>query len=516
MSDLKGKRILIFQQRGWAKTVGRYLAAELQKEGCRLAALTLKKTSHKFVAEQTEVKYEHIINIDDIFEFPEKYIGDEDISLDDICKELDIDSIWPMIHSNRLFARSYKEKFYYSFKQNVPDEFIIAYIKAYYKSVRDLFAEFKPDAVFMAVFVYEGHTILNLFANKHGIPIISITDSRIPGYYVFSNDYLDRKGPLLDRFSEVNSGRLISSNQNKAKKYIGEFREKFKKPEYATDLNAKKSLIKKIRGELSPYKQILNWYLRTAPSENRIRSVGPSTDFKPPRIILRDHYCQKKYLKFAKKFDYYPLENIKKYVFYPLQFTPEGSADLKCPLYSNQLELSRQIAMSLPGDYTLVVKEHPGMIGLRTPSYYEKIAKTPNVKLIDYRIPSEKVIKGAGLVISSYGTVLFEAAFYWKPAIILSDVEIFRLLPNVFKHSDISTLPKKIKELLLMNLKTDAYEKQLENYVASVFDIGFNVNYRDIWYQGESFSREQLINLFVKEIKKNIISYDREKNNKNN
>ncbi|MFA4941297.1 MAG: hypothetical protein WC582_01705 [Patescibacteria group bacterium] len=501
--QLKGKKIIIFQQRGWAKNVGYYLAEGLKKEGCKLAALTLKKSSHRIISEQKSAEYEYVINIDDIFDDPYKYLGDEEISLEEICKELNIDSVWPMIYSNRLFSRSYGEKFYYGYKQNVSDEFIAAYLKAYYKVIRNLFNNFKPDAIFTAAFIYEGHTILNFFADKFNIPIVSITDSRVPGYYVFTGDYLDRKGPLLDRFSEINKGKK-SENLAKSKEFIKEFRERFKRPEYAVNQNEKISLIKKIRAELAPYRRILGWYLKRNSSENYIKSVGPTIDYKSPKIILRDHYYQKKYKNFAKNFKYYPLDKINKFVFYPLQFTPEGSADLRSPLYNNQLELARQIAMSLPGDYTLVVKEHPAMVGLRSPSYYEKISRTLNVKLVDYRISSEEIIKKSGLVISSYGTVLFESAFFYKPAIILSDAKIFTLLPNVFKHTDISSLSQKMKELLKINLKNDKYEKQLENYISAVFDVGFTADYRKAWYQGEANSRERLIDLFIGEINRRI------------
>jgi len=73
MHELKGKRILIFQQRGWAKRVGHCLALKLQQEGCQLAALTLKKLAHKIITEQKTVNYEYIVNIDEIFEYPEKF-----------------------------------------------------------------------------------------------------------------------------------------------------------------------------------------------------------------------------------------------------------------------------------------------------------------------------------------------------------------------------------------------------------------------------------------------------------
>lgn len=74
MQELKGKRILIFQQRGWALNIGHFLAKKLQAEGCRLAALTLKQTTHEFVLNQKEVNFEMISNIDEIKKNPRKYL----------------------------------------------------------------------------------------------------------------------------------------------------------------------------------------------------------------------------------------------------------------------------------------------------------------------------------------------------------------------------------------------------------------------------------------------------------
>ena len=503
MDNLKGKKVLIFQQRGWTMRIGHSLAKHLQKGGCSLAAFTIKKTTHKFVAEQKEVKYDRIINIDEIFEDPKNSLGETNITLDEICNELGVDSVWPMLHSNRLFTRTYGEKFYYGFKQNVPDEFITDYIKAYYVACKELFDKFKPDVIFVAAFVYEGHIILNLFANKYNIPIVSLTDSKIPGYQAFTYDYLDRKGPLVDRFYEINKGGQ-SNNLEKATKYIDEFRKEFKKPSYAVDTKKKVKLIKRIRQELFPYKQVFEWYFKKGNLDNYIKSVGPTEDYRPPKIILRDHYAKKKYIKSANKFNYHDFEKIEKFVYFPLQFTPEGSADLTCPLYSNQLELARQIAMSLPGDYTLVAKEHPAMVGLRTPSIYEKISRIPNVKLIDYRISSEKVLEKADLIIGTYGTTLVEAAFYSKGAIMLSKAGIFDLLPNIFQHSDVSTISTKIKEVLSKDLKTKEYEDQLRNFVAAVFDVGFTINYRRMWFGDGKESLDPIINTLTEGISNSL------------
>src|SRR3989338_4306014 len=147
MSDLKGKRILIFQQRGWAINTGHFLAKKLQEEGCRLAALTLKRTTHEYIVNQKEVSYETVISNDEIMGNPKRYLNGEIFPIEKICEELGLDSIWPIINSLRNHVRSYKDKYYYSFKQNVPDEEILDYVIAVYKCIQYIFETFKPDFI---------------------------------------------------------------------------------------------------------------------------------------------------------------------------------------------------------------------------------------------------------------------------------------------------------------------------------------------------------------------------------
>lgn len=503
MGVLSGKKILIFQQRGWAISIGRFLARRLQADGCRLAAVTSKKLTHQYTVSQKEVAYDHILNIDEILDGPEKNLAGEDISLEEICCELNIDSIWPMLHSNRFLVRSYKDKYYYGYRQNVSDEHMVSYIKAYYKRLSDLFRDFKPDLILVSAFISEEQLMLKLLADKYKIPVVAVMDAKVPGYYVFAHDHLCRQSPLIDRFHELQNNKSRSPNLAKAKNFISEFRREFKKPVYASE-EEEKTLLKKIRHHLSPLRRIIDFYTKPKVRANHLKSIGPTIDYRPPGIILRDFWCHKKYAKFADNYKYYHLEKIEKGVFFPLKFTPEGNIDLMCPLYNNQIELARQVAMSLPGDYTLVAKDHWAMLGLRTPSYLEKVAKTPNVKLIDYRISAEEVLKKVDLIISTYSTVFFEAAFFYKPVVMLGASGIFELLPNVFRHDNLYTLSAKIKEVLKINLRTEQYERQLENFVAAVYDTGFDYNYMAAWERSLG-SREELWQIYKKEIERSLL-----------
>lgn len=503
--SLEGKRILILQQRNWAVSIGHFLAKQLHREGCRLAAITLKKSTDAFIRSQTDVPYDLIISNDEVMENPKAHMNGETIGLGEICRDLGVDSIWPIVMTLRNHVRSYKDKFYYSFKQNVSDDEIVDYVKATYLYTKKVFQDFRPDLILTPNFVALPHIILNLYAKNRGIKMFGVTDTKIKGIYMFTYDHCDSRGPFFTRLEELNENRAMSQNAARVQQYIADFRQNFIKPTHFITADKHQTLYKTIRHELSPFRQIWNWY--TQPNINHLNNLGITADYRPPRIILRDFYAEKRYRKFMNKFDYYPLKKIEKYVYFPLQFQPEASIDVIAPYFSNQIETARLIAMSLPDDYTLVVKEHPAMVGFRPPSYLEKIARTPNVKLIDYRIPSETILKNADLVISPNSTTLAEAAFYNKSAIQLGNLGTTLALPNVIRHTDVTTLSAAIKTALKRDLHTSEYEKRLENFVAAVYDTGFDVDYINIWEQGDpsGLALERLWRVYRKEIISNLI-----------
>lgn len=343
--------------------------------------------------------------------------------------------------------------------------------------------------------------MLSLYAKKHGVQMIGVTDTKIRDWFMFGHDHQDSKGPVFDRLADLNNNNTESHNRENAKKYIHEFRENFKMPAYATQ-KPKLSLYKRLRHELSPYRDIWYWY--TKPNINKLKSTGITLDCRPPYYILRDFYAEKYYRFTTEHLKYHPLEYIGKFAYFPLQFQPEATIDVIAPYFNNQIEAARLVAMSLPDDYTLVVKEHPAMVGLRRPSYLKKLIRTPNVKLVDFRIPSDAMIKKADIIISPSGTTIAEAAFYNKPAIQLGDLGTTQCFPNVLKHTDLTTLSAAIKKHLSADMHSDIYERRLENYVAAVFDAGFKYNYAKTWEEGD-VRIDTLMDLFVNETKRCLV-----------
>ena len=94
------KKIFIFQQREWYFRIGKYLSKNFLKDGFDLGCLTFKKTTHQDVVLNSS-DYKFMISHDDIVENAPKYIPKDKETLNEICDDLGIKSIWEIVQSAR-------------------------------------------------------------------------------------------------------------------------------------------------------------------------------------------------------------------------------------------------------------------------------------------------------------------------------------------------------------------------------------------------------------------------------
>ena len=133
---------------------------------------------------------------------------------------------------------------------------------------------------------------------------------------------------------------------------------------------------------------------------------------------LRKKFIQKKINTYQlRKFRYDKLEDIGKFVFFPLQHYPEAQLGLLNTIHENQLNSAKIIARFLPNNLTLVVKNHPYNYEWRSRSFLMKLKNTPNVKVIDHKISNFEVYIKMDYVVSPGGTAIFATALEKKPAI---------------------------------------------------------------------------------------------------
>lgn len=497
------KNVLILQQRKWALNIGLPLTEELLSKGCKVSAITLKKSTHEIVVSKHKGKFDHIFNHDDVMENPKAYLSRE-ITLSEICESLGVDSIWPLINSLRNHVRSYGQKYYYGFKQNCSDEEIIEYVKALYLFCNSILEQVKPDIIVSPNFVALPHIMLNLLGRKKGIPMQGVTDCKIRGFYIFSYSYLDDDCQFIERYKTLERGNESSKNIERARSYLEDNRRKMSQPAYMEKnrviVSNKQTFVSFLKMAKSVARSILKGNV------NVIGTMGVTIDNKPVKILIRDFIQREVNIRRTMNRAYYELADLENIMYFPLQFQPEASIDVAAPVFSNQLDAIRQVAMALPDDFTLVVKDHPAALGYRSHKLLDKIYHIPNVKLIRWDTPSEEVLKKSKLVISPNSTTLMEAAIYRIPAIQLGDLGTTMVLPNVYHYTDMRQLPSKIKSLLskFSTLDKDTYDVSLINFIASAYDTGWNYNYIGVWEDDKNDSKVTLHSIYLKEISRKL------------
>lgn len=106
-----------------------------------------------------------------------------------------------------------------------------------------------------------------------------------------------------------------------------------------------------------------------------------------------------------------------KVVFFPMQTEPEHSLNVLSPEHADQLATAVELALSLPADAVLAIKEHPYQIGRRTRHYYDTLARLPNAVLMHTDEPSIEIIKRADMVVAITSSAAYEAAVLGKPVL---------------------------------------------------------------------------------------------------
>ncbi len=106
-----------------------------------------------------------------------------------------------------------------------------------------------------------------------------------------------------------------------------------------------------------------------------------------------------------------------KFVYYPLQYTPESSINTPAPFFVDQLRAIDLIRGALPADHVLVVREHPAMVAERPFSFFRSLQEKAGVLIADPAIPSLDIVRRSALTISVTGTSCLEAFLFGKPSL---------------------------------------------------------------------------------------------------
>ena len=426
------------------------LATNLQKTyDCKLyAVIDITNRTKKFFEEQNLVNFQKIWFLHDHIQ--KTYKIDIDY-LRNFEKKYSI-NLWQLGFNERIF---YQHNEFYKFTQ---DE-ILSILEKECKLYELILDEIQPDFLITSETALHQQHLFYEICRKRGIKVLMLNQSKFAYKCIISQELhkLDSM-PALSKipskkrtFDELLNVLTSTDNTKQLQLYSKNFG------------NSKSSKLKAVSEYI--------FKSDNSNTETHFSYYGRSK-FK----VLVDYLIKSRKAttrkSFIDKYLEYEIYDNEQFVLFTLHQEPERTLLIAAPFYTNQLEVIRHIAKSLPPGYKLYVKEHFSQLlrEWREISYYKEIIEIPNVRLYHPSANIEPLIQKSSLVISIGGTTSFEAAFYQKPSIIMTDLG-FTVLPSVQKLNSLEELPLMIRHGLETKVNSDDLDKYLSILDEHSFDF---------------------------------------------
>ena len=370
-------------------------------------------------------------------------------------------NLWLLASNERFFSEFNK---FYKFSQNE----ILSILEQECKLFENIIDKVQPDFFLAAVTTLHHDHLFYEICKAKGVKVLMIKPSFLLGKFIIS--------------SETDTIENIQSSTSYHFSSLTELQNYLKK--YSSNIQAKRNL-NEFQSSKRDYLQAALQFLFSANSNPKTHYTyyGRSKFAVLKNMIV--YTIKRRYRKnFINKNLIYDFENKKPFIYFPLHIEQERGLLIDAPFYTNQIELIRNIAKSLPVGYDLYVKEHPTQVlrGWRSISDYKQIMDLPNVTLIHPSIKSEDIIKKSSLVVTIGGTSGLEAAFYGKPSIIFTDQE-YSILPSVHKIKTTNELPNAIKTSLKKQLRIS----DLNNYINLIESNSFEFDFHRLSMEFDNY-----------------------------
>lgn len=434
------------------------------------------RSSYEYLKNQSDITYRPLLLDEDIHnEYKQEKI---DLGyINRLEKEYGMPNLWSLLMVDRVIMHNQLVREYPYDAAQYSHEEMMRIIQVTAKKIIKLFDEEKPDFVFFSVVGSLGSMLLYQIAKKRKIPVLVATAGRMGDLLLLSENYenFSWADTLFEKFQK---NQPPDDLLRQAQILLEKFREK---PAVChSDLTPDKQMItrRKQLNFLIPTNALrsLSWFFKFSWQYAFGKHNHDYAEIKP-WFYLIDRIKRK--LRCAIGFTdlYDKIDKNDNYMFFPLHFEPEISTMLYAPFFTDQLYVIKQISRSLPISYKLYVKEHPAMAGYRSRSYYKKIKKNPNVKLIDPNTTGYELINNAKIIATISGTAGWEGILLKKPVITFGNIYYNKL--RAAKHCvSIEQLPYLIKNQL-ENYTHD--ETELLNYLSAMLSDGIDVPLMTLW-----------------------------------
>ncbi|BBL57693.1 capsular polysaccharide export protein, LipB/KpsS family [Methylomonas koyamae] len=349
-----------------------------------------------------------------------------------------------------------------------------------YRGARRFMARFNPShALVSQVEGLDGKVFLAC-AKQMGIPVVVPTHCRNLGGIFFSPDDCESLPPYANAAD--------SAARQAAASFLREFRQAPKAPAVGQGLAEDRIL----SGFQKPFLQ------RVGAALQRRFDASEAFEWDYLRAAflnnlpwLRDAIWNLRRWKNQRLCDITGLEQLPdKFVFYPLQYSPESSINTPAPYFVDQMRAIDAIRHALPSDVVLLIKEHPACILLRSGSFVRELLHKSGVVVAHYALPSAEIVKRAHITISVTGTATFEAYMLGRPSVTLGNAFFSEALGGVCKLHD-------LRAKIAQQLDSKIDDADIIDFLARVFSVRKQIVFGSPGMAGEPVLRERNVAAFA-------------------
>lgn len=371
--------------------------------------------------------------------------------------------------------------------------FLVNYVAFWLNYFEEYFIKNKTDFVITSVIASCMPLAAALVTKKNKLKLLNLGGTRFPDRTCFFSDIY-----ISERTSYA---RHDSSHANKALEFLDKVIEKNKsEPSWS-----------KWRQNIANPLDLRNYFrfFKYNSLYSKYKHYFGLDNFKDPIIFIPSIRLRlEKYI--LKVFRSMYFRNIKKtndfskndFYLYALHVDPEMATSVLALEWIDQLDLIKRIRINMPHNRTLLVKEHPTMIGVRNINFYKDLMKIPGVEICSETLPTVELIKKSKLVISVTGTICFEASLYNKASFLFSKTDFSKLSSISVFDGNLDNLDQQLFNAENNSLQnSELIDLLAENYANSVDITG-----EEIWDSEVKFNLdfiEKMTNLISLNLRSN-------------
>lgn len=373
-------------------------------------------------------------------------------------QEIGDPTLWGVVAADRRLYMGGKATFRQNYKPRFSHDRLMAILDVVLMRINDLFRQVQPDLICTIYTATFGDCIGHLFAKARGIKALDLRLARLKNHVMFVDGVSEPPPHIAELFERFKAG--IPANLKKdAEDYAESVVEGSAMYEGVVPAIGARHGGGRSSGS-SDGRSTSHFFGRCIGFAKRYyisRRVPYCYDYQNPDIVQALIYSRvlnplnlrmTRTLLRGSLVDANALR-VMDFILYPLHTEPELVLAQFARPYLNQIEVVRNIGLSMPVGMKLLVKEHPMMLGRRSLRYYKKLLEIPNVELVDFELPSEVVVAQARLTVIIRGAIGLEAVVRRKPVVSLGR-SMFDMLPSsMFKSCrSMYDLPEAIESML--------------------------------------------------------------------